>query len=291
MIGVALKGLAGRKVRALLTALAVVIGVSMVSGTFVLTDTMQKAFDGHLRRVVRPRPTPSSRQGDRQGLHQRQPRTVPAVAAREGPGAARGRRAAGGTIAPDAVQRGRDPRPRRQGGRLRRRAQFGLGNDAAQPQFSPLKLKTGQWPAGPRQVVDRRRHRRSKQHFKRRRHRRRVDARARSTATSVTGIATFGDVDSLGGATIAVWDLPTAQTLLDKRGPLRRRSRSPPRTAPRPPSSCAPSSRSSPASLAGQGQRGAGRGGRQGAPTSVMAFIRYFLLGLRRRSRCSSARS
>ena len=46
MIGVALKGLAGRKVRALLTALAVVIGVSMVSGTFVLTDTTKKAFDG-----------------------------------------------------------------------------------------------------------------------------------------------------------------------------------------------------------------------------------------------------
>ena len=46
MIKVALKGLAGRKVRALLTALAVVIGVSMISGTYVLTDTMKKAFDG-----------------------------------------------------------------------------------------------------------------------------------------------------------------------------------------------------------------------------------------------------
>src|SRR4051812_40916054 len=46
MIGVALKGLAARKVRALLTAFAVVIGVSMVSGTFILTDTMQKTFDG-----------------------------------------------------------------------------------------------------------------------------------------------------------------------------------------------------------------------------------------------------
>ena len=46
MIGVALKGLMGRKVRALLTAFAVVIGVAMVSGTFVLTDTIQKAFDG-----------------------------------------------------------------------------------------------------------------------------------------------------------------------------------------------------------------------------------------------------
>src|SRR4051812_486846 len=46
MIGVALKGLAARKVRALLTALAVVIGVAMVSGTFVLTDTMKKTFNG-----------------------------------------------------------------------------------------------------------------------------------------------------------------------------------------------------------------------------------------------------
>src|SRR3954451_114470 len=46
MIAVPLKGLAARKVRALLTAFAVVIGVAMVSGTFVLTDTIQKAFDG-----------------------------------------------------------------------------------------------------------------------------------------------------------------------------------------------------------------------------------------------------
>ena len=46
MRSVALKGLAARKVRALLTALAVVIGVSMISGTFILTDTMQKSFNG-----------------------------------------------------------------------------------------------------------------------------------------------------------------------------------------------------------------------------------------------------
>ena len=34
----------------------------------------------------------------------------------------------------------------------------------------------------------------------------------------MTGIATFGEVDSLGGATMAIWDLETAQTLLDKEG-------------------------------------------------------------------------
>ena len=46
MIGVALKGLLGRKLRAILTAFAIVLGVAMISGSFVLTDTLGKSFDG-----------------------------------------------------------------------------------------------------------------------------------------------------------------------------------------------------------------------------------------------------
>ncbi len=46
MIGVALKGLLGRKLRAILTAFAIVLGVAMISGAFVLTDTLGKGFDG-----------------------------------------------------------------------------------------------------------------------------------------------------------------------------------------------------------------------------------------------------
>ena len=45
MTRVALRGLAGRKLRSLLTAIAIVLGVAMVSGTLVLTDTIDKAFD------------------------------------------------------------------------------------------------------------------------------------------------------------------------------------------------------------------------------------------------------
>ena len=44
MIRVALRGLLGRKLRATLTAIAIVLGVAMVSGTFVLTDTIKAAF-------------------------------------------------------------------------------------------------------------------------------------------------------------------------------------------------------------------------------------------------------
>src|SRR5207302_3302955 len=41
---VALKGLLGRKTRAALTAVAIILGVAMVSGTYILTDTIKAAF-------------------------------------------------------------------------------------------------------------------------------------------------------------------------------------------------------------------------------------------------------
>src|SRR2546430_7024454 len=44
MTRVALKGLWGRKLRTVLTALAIVLGVSMISGTYVLTDTIKASF-------------------------------------------------------------------------------------------------------------------------------------------------------------------------------------------------------------------------------------------------------
>ena len=44
MTSVALKGLLGRKLRSILTGLAILLGVAMISGTYVLTDTINKAF-------------------------------------------------------------------------------------------------------------------------------------------------------------------------------------------------------------------------------------------------------
>ena len=45
MTRLALRGLAARKLRTALTIVAVLLGVTMIAGTFVLTDTIQKAFD------------------------------------------------------------------------------------------------------------------------------------------------------------------------------------------------------------------------------------------------------
>ena len=45
MIRFALRGMLGRKLRTALTAIGVVLGVALVSGTFVLTDSISSAFD------------------------------------------------------------------------------------------------------------------------------------------------------------------------------------------------------------------------------------------------------
>ena len=45
MLAVALKGLAARKLRASLIGLAIVLGVAMISGTYVLTDTINNGFN------------------------------------------------------------------------------------------------------------------------------------------------------------------------------------------------------------------------------------------------------
>src|SRR4029078_12990202 len=45
MFGLALRGLASRELRAALTALAIMLGVAMVAGTFMLKGSVDKAFD------------------------------------------------------------------------------------------------------------------------------------------------------------------------------------------------------------------------------------------------------
>ncbi len=93
---------------------------------------------------------------------------------------------------------------------------FGLGIDPADERFNPFKLVEGDWAAGPHQVVvdlntaD-------EQGFK-------VGDTVKVAgdgpvrAFTLTGIARFGDVSSLGGATIALFDVETARSVLRKSG-------------------------------------------------------------------------
>ena len=212
MIAVALKGLAGRKVRALLTALAIVIGVSMVSGTFILTDTMKKSFDGIFQASYSD--TDAVIQGKEvvEGSLSDSGATVPASVldrVRDLPEVG----AAAGSVFPQEVNPadiiGAD-------GKAVAQESVGMGYDTANLSFSPLKLKSGAWAHGPEQVVidagtaD-------KEHY--------AIGDTVTVATlgerhhyQVTGIVSFGDVDSLGFGSIAAWDNPTAQKLFGKEG-------------------------------------------------------------------------
>ena len=148
MIGVALKGLAARKIRALLTALAVVIGVAMVSGTFILTDTTLKSFTG-LFTASPPRPTPSSRgkeivknSTNGSGV------TIPASCSTRSGSCPRSRRPPASHPAEANVADIIGP-----DGKTAAKESVGGSYDAANARFSPFKFKTGKAPQGPGEVA------------------------------------------------------------------------------------------------------------------------------------------
>ena len=216
MIGVALKGLLGRKLRATLTAFAIVLGVAMISGSFVLTDTLGKSFDGIYDESYEATDAVDQLQGgDQHG--RRRPRGAGLL----------GRRAAtrSRTCPASASPRARSRTRRRlvdEDGKPIGNADEGiaLGVDAAADQsLNPLKLVTGEWPQRRRSDRDRQGDRRGAAASRSARPSAR-SATARSRSTEISGIVRFGSVDSIGGATISVFDLATAQRLFDKHGKL-----------------------------------------------------------------------
>ena len=211
MIAVALKGLAGRKVRALLNALAVVIGISMVSGTYILTDTMQKSFDGLFAAtydktdaVISSKEVVKGSSSGGQTIPESLLAKVQAMPEVE---------SAGGGIAPEegnpADILGADGKP------VARESVAG-SYDAEHPEFTPLKLKSGKWPVGPDQiVVDA--GTASKQHFELG-DTITVSSLGTKRTFELAGTVRYGEVDSLGFASIAAWDLKTAQDVLHREG-------------------------------------------------------------------------
>ena len=93
---------------------------------------------------------------------------------------------------------------------------IGTSYDAANARFSPLNLKSGAWPQGSDQVV-------IDAGTAKKEHYDVGDSVVVDTATGqheyeITGTASYGEVDSLGFGSIAVWDLETAQKVLDREG-------------------------------------------------------------------------
>jgi putative ABC transport system permease protein len=217
VITVALKGLLGRKLRALLTAISIVLGVAMISGTYVLTDTIKAAFGtvfnqvykntdavvtgksaigGNANQGVTPPSLPES-------LLQKV-RNLPGVSEAEG------------GISDEAKLVGRDNKVVTSKGGAPSLA-FSV-NPKGNQRFNPLVLTTGRWPQGPHEIAIDQKTANTK-HFK-------VGdtigvlTRGPIERFRIVGTVRFGGVSSLGGATIAIFNLPTAQRIFHKVGKL-----------------------------------------------------------------------
>jgi putative ABC transport system permease protein len=214
VIRVALRGLLGRKLRATLTAIAIVLGVAMVSGTYVLTDSIDRAFDNIFT---------DSRQGSNavisgksafdltEGSGATAPsfdesllaevRSVPDVAEAEG------------SVDGEAQFIGDDGKAIVYGGA----PNLGFSIANGDSRFNPLDLVEGSWPAAGQVVVDA--STADKEGFQ-------VgdtvgvQGAGRVQELDISGIVKFGSVSTIGGATLAGFDLPTAQQIFAKEGKL-----------------------------------------------------------------------
>ena len=212
MTAVALKGLAARRLRAVLTAIAIVLGVAMVSGSFVLTDTISKAFDSifassysNTDAVVSGRKLVDySNSGNA---------TIPVSVLqriRSNPDV----EAAAGSIidlngdSTHANLLDRDGKAIQSNGN----PTFGFGIDPSEPRFNPMHLTAGRWATGRHEVVIDA-ETASKHHFA-------VGdtigvaANGPAEHFHIVGTAKYGDVNTIGGATVAVFTVPTARELL-----------------------------------------------------------------------------
>jgi putative ABC transport system permease protein len=213
----ALRGLLGRKLRAVLTGIAIVLGVAMISGTYILTDTIDRAFSNLFTQSYAG--TDAVVQGEGLDI------SIDGAAAPNPPveasvletvrGVPEVELASGGiydetstkilTPEGDAVSTGGAPS-----------FGFGIDTDPRYAQFNPLNLLEGRWPSAGNEVV--------------------IDAGTADRqnyavgdtveiatlqpkrAFELVGVAQYGGVDSLGTATFGVFDVPTAQELLDREG-------------------------------------------------------------------------
>ena len=212
---VALRGLLARKLRSTLTAIAIVLGVAMVSGTLVLTDTIDKAFDSifsssyeQTDAVVSGKKLVEWSQTGKAQVSEdvlAQVRALPEV------------EAAAGTILDMSGDANQAKILDREGEAIQgNNPTFGLGVDPGDERFNPFELVEGDWASGSRQVVvdvntaDEQGFRLGETV--------KIAGEGPVRSFELAGIARFGDVDSLGGATIALFDVATAREVLAKDG-------------------------------------------------------------------------
>jgi putative ABC transport system permease protein len=217
LIKVALRGLAGRKLRAALTGIAIVLGVAMISGTYVLTDTVQRAFNQLLVDsyagtdvVVTGRGLDISIDGERPPPPPVEEEVLGLVRGVEGVALATG------AILDERSVKLLDSEGRPVSTEGWPTLAFGVDTSPEMAQFNPLEIYEGRWPAADGEVV--------------------IDAGTADgegyavgdrvqistlqpkRSFEIVGVARYGEVASLGGISFVVFTIPAAQELLGREG-------------------------------------------------------------------------
>src|SRR5215831_496590 len=216
MTTVALRGIFGRKLRTVLTAFAIVLGVAMVGGGYVLTDSISKAFGAifassyaNTDAVISGRSLTDYSNSGRATVS---PQLLARVRATAGVAAAAGEIFDLNSNADVAKLIDKHGKVVTGNGN----PTFGMGVDPTQPRFNPLRLTSGRWAARPGEVVlDA--GSASKLHFAVG-DRIRIEVGGPVRPFKVVGIARYGNVDTIGSATFAVFDVDVAKRLLHKSG-------------------------------------------------------------------------
>ncbi len=211
---ITIKGMFAHKLRLALTGLAIVLGVTFISGTLVLTDTLHSTFSSLFDRVysnvdleVRGAAVFSNQTG---ALAIRQPFSESLLSTvRRVPGVA----AADGGVGGYAQYVGKDGTAVATGGAPTIGTTYG-----SDQQLSSLKLVVGTGPRGDAQVaMDQGTAQKFGFHVG---DQVKILLPGAPRTFTISGIVRFGTANNLAGATIAAFNLPTAQQLFDKVGKL-----------------------------------------------------------------------
>ena len=213
MTKVALRGIGARKMRAFTTWLAIFLGVALVAGTYVLTDTINKGFTTiftesykNTSAVITAHSTISSSNsgaaltGGFPASVLDKVKALPDVDA------------AAGSITDTAKLVKRNGTTFSTHGA----PAIAVSYQPHEERFNPLVLVSGSFPTTSSEVaIDKAAA--DKEHFKVG-DTIRVIARGPEKIFTISGIVKFGTVSTIGSATISVFDLETAQQLFDKQG-------------------------------------------------------------------------
>ena len=210
---VTIKGLLAHKLRLALTALAIVLGVTFISGTFVLTDTLQNTFTtlfGNIYSKIDFQVRGVAQLGNGVNVTRNELPESLLATVRGVPGVA----AANGQVTGYAQFVARDGKAIATGGGA---PTLGVAYDPDQ-QMSPLHLIAGGPPVTSGDVVMDA-GTAQKYGFSVGQQVRILTAGPTQTFT-ITGIAEFGTANNLAGATLAAFTLPTAQAIAQEVGKL-----------------------------------------------------------------------